>query len=114
MVLLLPCDDDGGGLVELALLLIDLLPPEAREALAWRPPAHMGGGWEEEAEEEQCTPHLALHPPSSWFSCLHSSPPLLHSVPLLPVLCRGGFVGMEAALVAESIDLQGCRGTVCF
>ena len=41
MVLMqLPCDDDG---VVLALLVIDLLPPEAREALAWRPPAHMGG-----------------------------------------------------------------------
>ena len=66
MVLMLPCDDDGVGLVVLALLVIDLLPPEAREALAWRPPAHMGGGREETEEEEQCTPHLAMQPPSSY------------------------------------------------
>ena len=55
MVLMLPCDD-GDPRVELALLLIDLLPPEAREALPWRP-QHT---WErrpgEAEEEEQSAP----------------------------------------------------------
>ena len=81
--------------VELAWLVgIDLLPPEACEALAWRPGgphSHMGGGREgrrreeekekEEKEEEEaakgeirrskeehCTPHTFL---SSTRHCVH-------------------------------------------
>ena len=81
MVLMLPCDD-GGPRVELALLLIDLLPPEAREALPWRP-QHT---WEEEAGGRQkrrsrVHPHLAMQPPSSY------SPYSLLTLLLLLIYC---------------------------
>ena len=81
MVLMLPCDD-GDPRVELALLLIDLLPPEAREALPWRP-QHT---WEEEAGGRQrrrsrVHPHLAMQPPSSY------SPYSLLTLLLLLIYC---------------------------
>ena len=83
MVLILPCDD-GGPRVELALLLIDLLPPEAREALPWRPQhtwEEAGGG---RGGGERVHPHLAMQPRHHLTHLTHYSPPLLLLILLAP------------------------------